>query len=40
MICLRSRRIHSFWEQHPVRDRYKQEVFDAFFQESLRHKAH
>jgi RimJ/RimL family protein N-acetyltransferase len=23
------------WEQHPVRDRYKEEVFTAFFRESL-----
>jgi N-acetyltransferase len=23
------------WEQHPVRDRYKQEVFKQFFQESV-----
>jgi RimJ/RimL family protein N-acetyltransferase len=23
------------WEQHPVRDRYKHDVFNAFFQESL-----
>ncbi len=23
------------WEQHPVRDRYKPEVFTAFFRESL-----
>ena len=23
------------WEQHPVRDRYKPEVFSAFFRESL-----
>ena len=23
------------WEQHPVRDRYKPEVFDEFFRESL-----
>ena len=23
------------WEQHPVRDRYKPEVFAAFFRESL-----
>ena len=23
------------WEQHPVRDRYKEDVFKAFFRESL-----
>ena len=23
------------WEQHPVKDRWKEDVFQAFFQESL-----
>lgn len=23
------------WEQHPIRDRYKEEVFEAFFREAL-----
>ena len=35
MSCLRSRRIRSSGEQHPERDRYKEDVFRVFFKEAL-----
>ena len=35
MTSTLSLQTRSFWAQHPVRDRYQEEVFKAFFREAL-----